>query len=240
MTVQYGEELVTNGGFDSNIAWTEQGDLAIAGGCVMASGFGPGMGLSQDINIISGRTYRVEYTIQSYIDGGVIVKLGSAAGQPRSSDGSYVETITAAGDSAISFDFSSGSSFVEVELDAVSVREVIVIPATVAFIQDGKSIDYTPTVDVTAGRVIVLGDLICVANLDLPAHRLGALAVEGVFDFAKATGGSTAIAVGTKVYWDVADQQAKADDEAGANKYLGKTIAAAGDNNATVRIRLEQ
>ena len=59
-------------------------------------------------------------------------------------------------------------------------------------------------------------------------------------DIDKATGVGTGIAVGTKVYWDVADQQAKADDESGANKYLGKTIAAAGDDDTKVRVRLGQ
>lgn len=62
----------------------------------------------------------------------------------------------------------------------------------------------------------------------------------GVFDLPKATGTSTAIAAGVKTYWDVADQQAKADDESGANKYLGKTVRAAADADTTVRIRLEQ
>jgi len=51
---------------------------------------------------------------------------------------------------------------------------------------------------------------------------------------------ATDIAVGSKVYWDVADQVAKTDDESGANKYLGKTVKAAGDDDTTVRVRLEQ
>ena len=112
--------------------------------------------------------------------------------------------------------------------------------ATAQFIQQGNSIDHTPAGAVTAGDVIVQGDLIGIAKVDCIANQLGALAVVGVFDINKATGVGTGIAVGTKVYWDVADQEAKADDEAGANKYLGKTIAAAADEDATVRVRLEQ
>jgi predicted RecA/RadA family phage recombinase len=42
------------------------------------------------------------------------------------------------------------------------------------------------------------------------------------------------------VYWDVGDQEAKEDDETGANKLIGKTVLAAGDNDATVRVRLGQ
>ena len=112
--------------------------------------------------------------------------------------------------------------------------------AIAEFVQQGNSIDHTPAGAITAGDVVVQGDLIGIAQIDCAADQLGALAVSGVFDIDKATGVGTGIAVGTKVYWDVADQQAKADDEAGANKYLGKTIAAAGDDDAKVRVRLEQ
>ena len=108
------------------------------------------------------------------------------------------------------------------------------------YVHAGKTIDYTPTVFVASGSVIVLGDLVCVANLDIPANQLGALTIEGVFDFAKATGGGTSITAGTKLYWDVADEQAKADDESGANKYIGKAVATASDDDTEVRIKLEQ
>ena len=112
--------------------------------------------------------------------------------------------------------------------------------ATAQFVHDGKSIDYTPSADVTAGDVVVQGDLVGVAKLDIAADALGALAVAGVFDFPKATGGGSAIAAGAIVYWDVADSEAKTDDESAANKLLGKTIVAAGDDDTTVRVRLDQ
>ena len=79
-----------------------------------------------------------------------------------------------------------------------------------------------------------------VAKLDIASGALGALAVTGVFDVPKTAGVGEAIAAGAKVYWDVADGVAKTDDESGANKYLGKTVAAAGDDDVTVRVRLEQ
>jgi len=111
---------------------------------------------------------------------------------------------------------------------------------TVQFIQEGSSVDYTPGAIVTAGSVVVQGDLVGVAKLDIPANTLGALAVSGVFDFPKATGGGTAIAAGATVYWDVADEEAKEDSEAGANKLIGKTILAAADDDTTVRVRMSQ
>jgi predicted RecA/RadA family phage recombinase len=110
--------------------------------------------------------------------------------------------------------------------------------ATAQFIHDGKSIDYTPGADVAAGDVVVQNDLLGVAKLDIAANTLGALAVIGVFDVPKATGAGTAIGAGAKVYWNATAKQATT--TATGNKYLGKTIKAAVDADATVRVRLEQ
>ncbi len=112
--------------------------------------------------------------------------------------------------------------------------------ATATFVHDGNSIDYTPGSDVAAGDVVVQEELVGVAKQPIAANALGALAVAGVFDFPKTAGVGEAIAAGAKVYWDVADSVAKTDDETGANKLIGKTIAAAGDDDATVRVRLDQ
>ena len=112
--------------------------------------------------------------------------------------------------------------------------------ATATFIHDGNAIDYTPGSAVAAGDVVVQGDLVGVAKQPIAADALGALAVRGVFDFPKATGGGSAITAGAKVYWDAGDSEAKEDAESGANKYLGKVVAAAADADTTVRVRMEQ
>ena len=119
---------------------------------------------------------------------------------------------------------------------------------TALFVQDGNAIDYVPGADVTAGDVVVQGDLVGVAKKDISAGSLGALAVSGVFDFPKATGVGTAIAAGAKVYWDEADQQASEEaDESGSGSgsldgaaLLGKAIQDAADEDATVRVRMSQ
>ena len=111
---------------------------------------------------------------------------------------------------------------------------------TATYVHDGQSIDYTPSSAVAAGDVVVQGELVGVAKTAIEADRLGALCVDGVFDFPKATGVGTGITAGANVYWDVADTEAKEDDESAANKLIGKTILAAGDNDATVRVRLSQ
>ena len=114
------------------------------------------------------------------------------------------------------------------------------MPPTTTYVQKGNTVDYTPGADVAAGDVIVQGDLIGVATSPIEANALGALTVDGVVAFPKATGGGEAIVAGTPLYWDVAEQVAKADDEAGANKLLGKAIGSVGDTDATVNVRLSQ
>ena len=111
---------------------------------------------------------------------------------------------------------------------------------SVKYIQTGDAVDYTPGANVSAGDVVVQGELVGVAKLDIQTGKLGALAVTGLFDFPKAAGTGTAIAAGTRVYWDVAEQVAKADSESGANKEIGKTVKAAADADTLVRVRLSQ
>jgi len=112
--------------------------------------------------------------------------------------------------------------------------------ATAVYRHQGAAIDFTTTIDIAAGAVVVQGELVGVARLDIKANTLGALAVEGVFDFPKATGGGTAIGAGADVFWNAAAQQATTNAAAGANKKLGRTVRAAVDADALVRVRLSQ
>jgi len=111
---------------------------------------------------------------------------------------------------------------------------------TATFIHEGASIDYTPGADVAAGAVVVQGELVGVAKTPIAANSLGALAVEGVFDFPKARGGGSAITAGAQLYWDDTNDIATTSDGAGANKAIGKAVLAAADADATVRARLSQ
>ena len=106
------------------------------------------------------------------------------------------------------------------------------------YVQDGRYVDYTPASAVAAGAVVVQADLVGVAVRDIPANTLGALATEGVFSFPKATGASTAIAVGATVYWASGTQLATA--TATGNKLIGKVVKAAADADATVLVKLFQ
>lgn len=97
------------------------------------------------------------------------------------------------------------------------------------YVQRGDSFDYTPSADVKAGDVIVQGDLVGIAKLNIPAGKLGALAVCGIFDIVKKA--SEAVTVGATVYWDGTAATATEGDTV-----LGLAVAAAGANDETVRV----
>lgn len=104
------------------------------------------------------------------------------------------------------------------------------------FVQDGRYIDYTPTTAVASGQVIVQGDLVGVTVRPIAAGELGALAVDGIFDFAKAT--TVAYTVGTILYWD--DTNNVVTTVATGNKQVGKVVRAAATTDSTVRVKLTQ
>ncbi len=108
------------------------------------------------------------------------------------------------------------------------------------FRQEGNSIPYTPVVDTPAETVVVQGELVGIAKLDIPANEEGALHVVGVFEMSKATGGATAIGVGLNVFWDDGADVITTNDAAGANKLIGKTIEASVDTDETQLVRMSQ
>jgi predicted RecA/RadA family phage recombinase len=108
------------------------------------------------------------------------------------------------------------------------------------FIQEGNAVDYIPSSDVETNAVIVQGELVGITRHAAKSGELTSLAVTGVFDLPKATGGGSAIGAGLDVYWDEAEQVAKTDAETGSNKKLGRTVLAAADADETVRVRLSQ
>ncbi len=104
---------------------------------------------------------------------------------------------------------------------------------------DGNMVDYTPSgSDVTAGDVIVQNDLLGVAVNDIEDGKLGALYVNGVIEFPKATGVGTDIAAGTKVYWD--ESAGNATTTATSNTLIGKAVKAASTSDDKVWVKLNQ
>jgi predicted RecA/RadA family phage recombinase len=110
--------------------------------------------------------------------------------------------------------------------------------AEAIFLHEGEAIDYTPTADTPAGTVVVLGELVGVARLDIAANTLGALHTEGVYITAKAAGALTALTVGALLYWD--DTANTVTATATGNKPIGHVVKAAADADTTVWVRWSQ
>lgn len=103
-----------------------------------------------------------------------------------------------------------------------------------------RYIDYTPTSNVTAGDVVLLGSIPLVATSDCEAGHLGALAIDAVIDAPK--DGST-FEAGDAGYWNAtaspvegdADSGAMTSTASGAN-LMGLVIADAAAEDSTVRL----
>lgn len=103
---------------------------------------------------------------------------------------------------------------------------------------DPGHIDYTPVSAVAVGDVVVLGSLFCVADRPIPAGKLGAVAIEGVFVLPKKTG---AIGQGVVVYWDGSQITTSANSGGSSpTSYdrAGFAAEAAASGDATVKVVL--
>ena len=67
------------------------------------------------------------------------------------------------------------------------------------YIQCGEVIDYTPSVNIAAGQVVVQNGLVGIARTPIAANTLGSLAVVGLFRVVKA---NLEINSGAALYWD--------------------------------------
>ena len=106
------------------------------------------------------------------------------------------------------------------------------------FKQTGDAIDYHPTVDVAAGSVVALGDLVGITRQDIKAGALGSLALTGIFTIPKWPG---AVPVGAKIYWDgEAASVTATNDDGNPLPYVGKSIAIAEHADTTITVRLSQ
>lgn len=97
-----------------------------------------------------------------------------------------------------------------------------------------QTIDYTPVADVSAGDVIIDGDLTLIAHNDIAAGELGALAIDGgVYEAVKDGTSGPVFALGDWLYWDDSNNEAVA--SATSNAILGPAVEAAGTSDAAVR-----
>ena len=109
---------------------------------------------------------------------------------------------------------------------------------TVTYRQAGNVIDYTPGANVSAGDIVVLGELNVLATEAIAASEKGAVMISGVWRCPKAVLSTSAIAVGTKLYWDAGNEVATA--TAGVHKQLGYAVLAATAAATTVDVKIVQ
>lgn len=110
------------------------------------------------------------------------------------------------------------------------------------FVQDGKSVDYTPVGAVAAGTVVVTGNVVGVVTQPIAAGALGARNVYGIYDFVKA---GDEITDGASLYWDADGNPVGGvagtgcvTTTAGGNTFLGWANGAAAAGAAKVNARL--
>lgn len=99
------------------------------------------------------------------------------------------------------------------------------------YFEDGDLLDYTPSADVGAGQVVVMGELVSIAPRPIASGKLGAVIVEGVAYLPCATGATGA--QGSVVFYSTAT---------GANSttgtYAGKLAADRAATDTQVRVLL--
>lgn len=120
----YGSELVVNGNYDNNSAWTISGGNAeISNGKLnFDNAANYGTSVSNSASVVSGKTYLVKFTISNYSSGAAQIRLGSQFGTSRNANGTYTEYIVA---NATLIRLYSSSNNTTLSIDNVSVKEVL-------------------------------------------------------------------------------------------------------------------
>lgn len=111
------------------------------------------------------------------------------------------------------------------------------VPTSRLYRGNALTMDYTPGSAVSAGDVVVQGELIGVAGKDIDANKLGDLQIVGpmgVWIFPITVGSGTGMTIGSIVYWHAASGTATA--TAGSNKILGKVWKAASATDDEVQV----
>lgn len=101
----------------------------------------------------------------------------------------------------------------------------------------GAVIDIVAASDLVSGQASIVGQLLAVALVDIPAGAKGSAQIEGVFELPKLS--SANIAAGAGLTWDAqAGQLIVTGADAGDLENCAVAIAAAGNGSATVLAKL--
>lgn len=121
-----GPELVTNGDLASSAGWQTNAGVSISGGKATASAASGYLYRLGGINIVSGKTYRVSYSVANYAGGTIkpYVLPTAVYGATRSSNGDFVDMIVANasnGSAEHGFNMTGFSG----DIDNLSIKEVL-------------------------------------------------------------------------------------------------------------------
>ena len=89
----YGPEEIINGDFATDSDWTKQSGWTISGGTANCNG--SGSLLQSGNNFIAGKFYKITYTIQNHVTGGIICVIGSnpyGETEQRNGNGTFTDT----------------------------------------------------------------------------------------------------------------------------------------------------
>ena len=111
---------------------------------------------------------------------------------------------------------------------------------TTKYIQPGKVIQYTAGGTIAAGAVVVMGNTLGVALVNMVSGQTGSVAIEGVFTLPKAS--AAVIAQGESLTWDVSagnfDDNAATPASGDITGAAALAFAAAAATTTTVQVKL--
>jgi predicted RecA/RadA family phage recombinase len=106
------------------------------------------------------------------------------------------------------------------------------------FIQEGDTLLYSNTSGstITSGTAVLMGSKVGIALVDISNNASGAVAMEGVWSYAKNTGASTGGLMGASAYWDNSAKKFTA--VSSGNTLAGYFAATCADGDATCQVKL--
>jgi len=102
------------------------------------------------------------------------------------------------------------------------------------YIQEGEVFDHVAGSAITSGAIVVVGDMVGVAQNTVASGEKVAVSLEGVYELPKVSG---AITLGAKLYHS--SGSVTTNDNSGANVFVGWAWTAAASGDATVQVKLK-
>ena len=118
-----GSELVTNGDFATDTDWVKGTGITISGGSANFTG-SPNANINQDIGLITGKSYKIVFTISNYVSGDIDYNVGGNTRQGNiAANGTYTVYVVSDNTSLLYFQSDQTVGFVG-SVDNVSVKEL--------------------------------------------------------------------------------------------------------------------